>query len=87
MSTLHRGHIFHLTGTPTVQEAAEALVEIPDGALLVNDDGVIEWCGQYVDRPQLDGASVEVIDHGDAPLWIKVEKTPDGGRRITRGDE
>jgi len=68
MKTLHRGHIFHLTGKPTVQEAAEALVEIPDGALLVNDDGVIEWCGHHVDRPQLDGASVEVIDHGDAFL-------------------
>ncbi|MCP4201657.1 MAG: guanine deaminase [bacterium] len=68
MSTLHRGHIFHLTGTPTVQEAAEALVEIPDGALLVNDGGVIEWCGAYVDRPQIDGAAVELVDHGDAFL-------------------
>ncbi|MCH7666306.1 MAG: amidohydrolase family protein [Acidobacteria bacterium] len=68
MSTLHRGHIFHLTGTPTVQEAAEALVEIPDGALLVNDRGIIEWCGQYVDRPQLDGDSVALVDHGDAFL-------------------
>jgi len=42
MSTLHRGHIFHLTGRPKVQEALDALVEIPDGAILVNDDGVIE---------------------------------------------
>jgi guanine deaminase len=66
MSTLHRGHIFHLTGRPTIQEAAQALVEIPDGGLLVDDDGVIEWCGQYVDRPQRDAAPVEVVDHGDA---------------------
>ncbi|MCP4202339.1 MAG: amidohydrolase family protein, partial [bacterium] len=68
MSTLHRGHIFHLTGTPAVQQAVEALVEIPDGALLVDDDGVIEWCGHHVDRPQRDGAPVEVVDHGDAFL-------------------
>ncbi|MCP3962667.1 MAG: amidohydrolase family protein [bacterium] len=68
MSILHRGHVFHLTGTPRVQEAAEALVEIPAGALLVDDDGVIEWCGRYVDRPQRDGAPVEVIDHRDAFL-------------------
>ncbi len=68
MSTLHRGHIFHLTGRPSVQEAADALVEIPDGAVCVNDDGVIDWCGRYVDRPELSGAAVEVINHGDAFL-------------------
>ncbi|MCZ6727815.1 MAG: amidohydrolase family protein, partial [Acidobacteria bacterium] len=68
MSTLHRGHVFHLTGKPTVQEAAEALVDIPDGAILVDDDGMIEWCGHHADRPQVDGAAVEVVDHGDAFL-------------------
>lgn len=51
MPTLHRGHIFHVTGRPKVQEAAQALVEIPDGAILVNDLGIIKWCGAYVDRP------------------------------------
>ena len=66
MSTLHRGHIFHLTGRPTVQEAADALVEIPDGGLLVDDDGVIEWCGRFADRPPLPETPVEVVDHGDA---------------------
>lgn len=66
MATLHRGHIFHLTGRPSVEQAAEALVEIPEGALLIDDDGVIEWCGQFVDRPQLSGAPIEVIDHGDS---------------------
>jgi guanine deaminase len=66
MATLHRGHIFHLTGSPTIHDAPEALVEIPDGGLLVDDDGVIEWCGHYVNRPQPDGAPVEIVDHGDA---------------------
>ena len=65
MGTLHRGHIFHLTGKPKVQEAVDAMVEIPDGAMLVSDDGVIEWCGSYVDRPTLEGGPPEVIDHSD----------------------
>lgn len=47
-------------------ESAESLVEIPDGALLVDGDGVIEWCGHYPDRPQRAGRPLEVIDHGDA---------------------
>ncbi len=68
MSTLHRGHIFHLTGSPTVTEAADALVEIPDGALLIDDDGRIEWCGRFGERPQRTGAPVEIVDHGDAFL-------------------
>ena len=66
MSTLHRGHIFHLTGRPRVEDAADALVEIPDGALLVDDAGVIEWCGSYADRPENRGGPPEVVDHGDA---------------------
>ncbi len=66
MSTLHRGHIFHLTGRPSVQEAAEALVEIPDGALWVEDDGTIAWCGRYSERPERRGGEVQVVDHGDA---------------------
>lgn len=66
MSTLHRGHIFHLTGRPTVQKAAEALVDIPDGGLLIDDDGVIEWCGPFVDRPPLPETPVEIVDHSGA---------------------
>lgn len=66
MVTLHRGHIFHLTGTPTVDDAAGALREFSDGALLVNEGGLIEWCGRYVDRPELAADAVPVIDHGDA---------------------
>ena len=50
-SGIHRGHIFHLTGRPTVQEAAEALCVYPDGGLLVDGAGVIRWCGRWDDRP------------------------------------
>lgn len=66
MSTLHRGHIFHLTGRPDVQHAAQALVELPDGALLVDDAGLIAWCGDYADRPAFAEGEVELVDHGDA---------------------
>jgi guanine deaminase len=68
MAILHRGHIFHLTGRPSVTQAPEALREIPDGALLVDDNGVIEWCGRYADRPGSTGGPLEIIDHGDAFL-------------------
>lgn len=71
MPTLHRGHIFHLTGAPKIDEAAAALVEIPDGALQVDDRGVIEWCGPYDERPAAagpDDRSEHVVDHGDAFL-------------------
>ncbi len=68
MSTLHRGHVFHLTGSPTVEQAAEALVEIPDGALLIGEDGKIEWCGPFAERPQKSGAPIEVIDHAGSFL-------------------
>ncbi len=65
MSILYRGHIFHLTGTPGVEEAAKALVEIPDGAIQVDDDGIIEWSGAYTDRPTPTGGPIEVVDYHD----------------------
>ncbi len=32
---VHHGHIFHLAGSPKITEAVDALVSIPDGALVV----------------------------------------------------
>ncbi|MDH3524077.1 MAG: guanine deaminase [Acidobacteriota bacterium] len=66
MTTLHRGHVFHLAGRPTVEEAPEALVEIPDGALAVGDDGIIEWCGRWADRLEDEEEEVRIVDHGGA---------------------
>ncbi|MGV9794845.1 amidohydrolase family protein [Gordonia sp. NPDC003422] len=66
MSTTHLGHIFHIAGSPTVERAADALVELPDGALVVSDTGTIEYCGPRAERPTLPGEVV--IDHGSAFL-------------------
>lgn len=50
-SQIHLGHIFHIAGTPLVTEAANALISIPDGALVVGDDGRIAFCGERADIP------------------------------------
>ncbi|WP_059015501.1 amidohydrolase family protein [Mycobacterium sp. M26] len=51
-SHVHYGHIFHLAGSPTITEAADALVSIPDGALVVGDDGRILFVGERSQLPQ-----------------------------------
>ncbi len=56
----HRGHVFHVTGTPTLADAAAHLVQHPDGALLVDNDGVLTWSGAWADRPSIDAP---VVDH------------------------
>ncbi|MHC3000817.1 amidohydrolase family protein [Gordonia sp. GN26] len=43
---VHHGHIFHLAGSPLITEASDALVEIPDGALVVAADGMVKYCGE-----------------------------------------
>lgn len=64
---VHRGHVFHIAGEPTVAEAAAALVSIPDGALVVSDGGRIEFCGEFGDLPQR-FTGVQVVDHRPAFL-------------------
>ena len=67
MTTVHRGHIFHITGNPGVQGATDHLAHFPDGALAVDDSGIITFCGDWADLPQ-DFASATVVDHHDAFL-------------------
>lgn len=51
MTHVYCGHIFHITGAPTVERAAEHLVSIPDGALVVGPDGRIAWLGELHELP------------------------------------
>ena len=51
VTSTHLGHIFHIAGTPDVAGAPAALVSIPDGALIVDDDGRIVYCGQAATIP------------------------------------
>lgn len=57
-----RGHIFHIHGNPTLNGAVDALVSIPDGALLVGENGTIVWCGTFADLPER-YSTVPVSDH------------------------
>lgn len=62
MARIHLGHIFHLAGFPLVSEAADALVSIPEGALVVEDDGTTAFCGERAHVP-LKYRSASVSDH------------------------
>lgn len=59
---VHLGHVFHIAGNPLITEAAQALVSIPDGALVVDDDGKIGYCGERDSLPAEYG-SEPVHDH------------------------
>lgn len=48
---VHFGHIFHLTGSPAVTEAADALVSVPDGALVVGSDRKVLFAGERAAVP------------------------------------
>ena len=62
MTQVHLGHIYHVAGSPTVSEAAAALVSIPDGALVVDDGGGITFCGERTAIPTGHQAAT-VMDH------------------------
>ncbi|MGV9825951.1 amidohydrolase family protein [Gordonia sp. NPDC003429] len=77
--TTHLGHIVHISGAPTVDAAAQHLVDLPDGALTIDDDtGRITFCGPRTELPQKGTENTKsagtaegtgpVIDHGDAFL-------------------
>lgn len=47
MTQVHLGHVFHIAGNPLVTEAAEALVSIPNGALVIDGGGTLAYCGEH----------------------------------------
>ncbi|MGQ4598678.1 amidohydrolase family protein [Nocardia sp. R6R-6] len=56
------GHIFHIAGSPVTGDVADALVAIPDGALVIDDGGRIVYCGTSADIPD-DYRDDDVHDH------------------------
>ena len=59
---VHRGHLIHLTGKPTVSDSPQALISLPDGALAVDDGGRIVFSGTFADLPA-ELSSAETVDH------------------------
>jgi guanine deaminase len=62
MTQVHLAHIYHVAGSPTVSEAAAALVSIPDGALVIDDSGTVAFCGERTAIPAEHQAAT-VSDH------------------------
>lgn len=62
MTQVHLGCVFHIAGSPTVTGAAAALAAVPDGALVIADDGRIVFCGERARIPD-EFASAAVHDH------------------------
>lgn len=62
-SLVYRGHVFHVGGDATLATAAEALVSLPDGALVVSDLGIVEWVGPWAQLPGL-YAEADVVQTG-----------------------
>ncbi|PRC49491.1 guanine deaminase, partial [Mycobacterium sp. ITM-2017-0098] len=62
MTQVHLGHLFHITGRPLMAGAADALVSVPDGAVVVDDTGHIVFCGERSEVPAEYG-SAAVHDH------------------------
>jgi guanine deaminase len=49
--TIYRGHLLHVAGSPTLAEAAQALVSEEDGALAVDASGTIVYSGPWAGVP------------------------------------
>jgi len=62
MSQIHYGHVFHVAGKASVTDASDALVSLPEGALVIGDDGRIMFCGSRSEVPD-EFASGAVHDH------------------------
>jgi guanine deaminase len=63
LARVYRGHLFHIAGSPAQADAAEHLASLPDGALVVEADGVIGWVGPYPEMPE-GYASLDVVEAG-----------------------
>ncbi len=48
---VYRAHLFHIAGAPAQDSVAEALVSLPDGALVVDGEGRIVHVGPWAELP------------------------------------
>ncbi|MGW4329247.1 amidohydrolase family protein [Nocardia sp. NPDC004573] len=62
VSQVHLGHIFHIAGSPATGAVPGALVDVPDGALTIDDNGRVAFCGPRSDLPA-EYRSEKVFDH------------------------
>ncbi|UAK34187.1 amidohydrolase family protein [Nocardia asteroides] len=51
VSQVHLGHIFHIAGSPAADDVPTALVDVPDGALIIDVHGRVAFCGSRSDIP------------------------------------
>lgn len=58
----YRGHLVHITGAPSLGQAGDHLVSVPDGVLVVDSDGVIAYSGEYASMPD-HIVCEEIVDH------------------------
>ncbi|SFR89077.1 guanine deaminase [Microbacterium sp. cf046] len=49
--TIYRGHLLHISGSPSLEESTSALVSEPDGALAVDATGRIAYSGAWSGLP------------------------------------
>lgn len=57
----YRGHLIHVGGAPQLSQARDDLVSAPDGVLVIDDAGMINYSGDYAQRPAA-LADTEVVD-------------------------
>ncbi|MEU1547468.1 amidohydrolase family protein [Nocardia sp. NPDC005745] len=62
VSQVHLGHIFHIAGSPAARDVPDALADVPDGALIIDDRGRIAFCGTRSDIPD-EYRAEKVFDH------------------------
>lgn len=61
--TIYRGHLLHVAGSPTLEQAPGALVSESDGALVVGADGTIAYAGGFTALPEA-FALHDIVDTG-----------------------
>ena len=78
MTQVHLGHVYHVAGSPTVSQAAAALVSIADGALVIDDSGTIVFCGERTAIPARRASTTQLMisEIASSPAFASCRRTP-----------